>query len=76
VLGSITVHDHKQSELRAHAEEIEAVLSGGVVPVVNNDGIVVRKGRLGFVEADAVLARVLACFGRAPFKAEVVHTTM
>ena len=74
VVSPIAVNNHQKIEPSTHAQQIEPLLSRGVIRIINKNGVVVGKRCLGLVECDTVLALILPGFGRIPIEVELVHS--
>jgi len=64
------VADHQQSQAAAQAEQHKSVLVLGVIRVVDELGILIRKDGLSVFEADPVLALVGRCLLGIPLESE------
>jgi len=59
----IAVGDNQHPEWGAQAKEREAILIVRMIGIIEQDGLLVGKGRSGLIERDAVLANVLSGLG-------------
>lgn len=70
------MHDDEDPETGAHAEEEEPRFVPGVVRIIRDGRVVVVERRLGFGEADPVLADVGSRLPGIPLEADRLHSVM
>jgi hypothetical protein len=62
------VHDEKHSEVRTHAKKQEPLLIGRVIRVIVDEGLVIKEGRFGLIERDAMFAKIRLALCLVPFE--------
>ncbi len=64
--------NHESSQTRAESQENEPIL-GALVRIINENGSIVEKDRLGLFERDAMLSLIRGALTSIPFEAEFYH---
>jgi len=65
--------NNKDVKSCAQAEQDESVFINGMVWVIDQEGILVDKDSLGFLEGDAVLSPIGGILSQIPLEAEPLH---
>src|SRR5207245_6626332 len=72
----IGVHDYKNPEARAQSQQHEPIFIPRVLGIAKQEGVVISKNRLRFLEGHAMLSKVDPRLRGVPFDADRHHRSM